>query len=69
MKPSLSIWQILPLPFLVLPSLFLLWLFLLWAWPALPARIRSHFGISSIGDYTSRDNTWLLTSALPLGIS
>lgn len=62
MKPSRSIWQILPLPFLVLPSLFLLW-----AWPALPARIPSHFGIGSIGDYTSRDNIWLLTSALPLG--
>lgn len=62
MKPSLSIWQVLPLPFLVLPSLFLLW-----AWPTLPARIPSHFGIGSIGDYTSRDNIWLLTSALPLG--
>jgi len=72
MKPSLSIWQILPLPFLVLPSLILLWLILLWlillwAWPALPARIPSHFGIGNIGDYTSRDNIWLLTSALPLG--
>lgn len=62
MKSSLSIWQLLSLPLLVLPSLYLFW-----AWPALPARIPSHFGIGSIGAYTSRDNIWLLTSALPVG--
>lgn len=61
MKSSLSIWQVLSLPLLVLPSLYLLW-----AWPALPARIPSHFGIGSIGTYTSRDNIWWLTSALPV---
>lgn len=62
MKPSLSIWQVLPLPLLVLPSLFLFW-----TWPALPARIPTHFGIGSISDYTRRDNIWLLTSVLPVG--
>jgi uncharacterized membrane protein len=62
MKISLSIWRLLTLPFLVLPTLYLLW-----AWPTLPAHIPSHFGIGHIGDYTSRDHIWLLTSALPVG--
>jgi uncharacterized membrane protein len=62
MKHSFSGWHLLTLPVLVLPTLYLLW-----AWPALPPRIPSHFGIGSIGDYTSRDHIWLLTSALPMG--
>jgi hypothetical protein len=62
MKPSPSIWRLLTLFVLVLPTLYLLW-----AWPSLPAHIPSHFGIGRIGDYTSRDHIWLLTSALPLG--
>lgn len=62
MKRSLSIWHLLTLPVLVLPTLYLLW-----SWPALPARIPSHFGIGHIGDYTNRDHIWLLTSALPVG--
>jgi uncharacterized membrane protein len=62
MKPSLASWRLLTLLVLVLPTLYLLW-----AWPSLPARIPSHFGIGHIGDYTSRDHIWLLTSALPVG--
>lgn len=62
MKLSSITWHLLALPVLVLPTLYLLW-----AWPTLPARIPSHFGIGHIGDYTSRDHIWLLTSALPLG--
>lgn len=62
MKPSPSIWHLLTFLVLVLPTLYLLW-----AWPSLPAHIPSHFGIGSIGNYTSRDHIWLLTSALPVG--
>jgi uncharacterized membrane protein len=62
MKISLSIWRLLTFLALVLPTLYLLW-----AWPTLPARIPSHFGIGHIGNYISRDHIWLLTSALPVG--
>ena len=63
MKRAFSVWQVLTWLLLVLPTLYLLW-----AWPALPARIPSHFGMGSIDDYTSRGRIWLLTSALPLGV-
>ncbi|TVT43275.1 DUF1648 domain-containing protein [Hymenobacter setariae] len=62
MKRSLSIWHLLSFLVLVLPTLYLIW-----AWPALPSRIPSHFGIGSIDNYTSRSHVWLLTSALPIG--
>jgi len=62
MKTSPTSWHLLTLLVLVLPTLYLLW-----AWPCLPARIPSHFSLGHIGDYTSRDHMWLLTSALPVG--
>lgn len=62
MKRSPSIWHLLTLLVLVLPTLYLLW-----AWPFLPAHIPFQFGIGHLGDYTSRDHVWLLTSALPIG--
>jgi uncharacterized membrane protein len=62
MKRLPSVWTLLTLLALGLPTFYLLW-----AWPALPARIPSHFGMGHIGDYTSRDHMWLLTSALPVG--
>lgn len=62
MQRSLSVWTLLTLLALLLPTFYLLW-----AWPALPAHIPSQFGMGHIGQYTSRDQMWLLTSALPLG--
>ena len=63
MKVSLSVWQVLTLLALVIPTLYLLW-----AWPALPARIPSHFGAGGVNGYVGRADAWLLTTALPLGI-
>jgi uncharacterized membrane protein len=62
MKRSLSVWPLLTFLVVHLPTLYLRW-----AWPSLPARIPTHFGIGHISNYTSRDQIWLLTSALPLG--
>lgn len=63
MKLSLSIWQVLTLVVLIIPTIYLAW-----AWPTLPARIPSHFGGDGIDGYTNRDDAWVLTTALPLGV-
>lgn len=62
MKRSPSAWTLLTLLALVVPTLYLFWV-----WPALPPRIPSQFGMGHIGNYTSREHMWLLTSALPVG--
>jgi uncharacterized membrane protein len=63
MKGSFSLWQGLTLLALLLPTAYLLW-----AWPTLPAYIPSHFGPDGIDGYTSRNDAWVLTTALPLGV-
>ncbi|WP_210521490.1 SdpI family protein [Hymenobacter terricola] len=65
MKKNLLPWQFLTLVVLVLPSIYLLKV-----WPALPDQVPSHFGLDGQANgYTSRNQLWLLTLALPLGVA
>lgn len=65
MKKTSSVWQVLTLGALGLPVLYQLY-----AWPALPARVPSHFDAAGqVNGYTSRGNLWLLTLALPWGMA
>ena len=64
MKKNLLPWQLLTLAALVLPVLYLLW-----AWPQVPVQVPMQYGLDGrVNSYGSRDNLWLLTVALPLGV-
>ena len=63
MKNNLLVWQLLTLVAVVIPSVYLAY-----AWAELPAQVPSHFGANGqVNGYTSRQNLWLFTLALPLG--
>ncbi|GAA3978860.1 SdpI family protein [Hymenobacter antarcticus] len=63
MKKNLLIWQVLTLVVLAIPSVYLGYV-----WAELPAQVPSHFGTNGqVNGYTSRQNLWLFTLALPLG--
>ena len=63
MNKNLLIWQMLTLVVLVVPSVYLGYV-----WAELPAQVPSHFGTNGqVNGYTSRQNLWLFTLALPLG--
>jgi uncharacterized membrane protein len=65
MKKNLLPWQLLMLVVVLAPSLYLAYL-----WPQLPTQIPTHFGTDGQPNgYTDRANMWLLTLALPLGMT
>lgn len=64
MNKHLLPWQLLTVAALLLPSGYLLAV-----WPDLPAQVPTHFGLNGRADgFTARENVWLLTLALPVGI-
>ncbi|MBD2716003.1 SdpI family protein [Microvirga sp. STR05] len=63
MKAHFSLWHLLTLLALVLPALYLAY-----TWPALPARIPTHFDIGgNANGYTDKANIWLTCLGLPVG--
>ena len=63
MKKSMLPWHLLTVAALLVPTLYLAY-----AWPQLPTQIPTHFGSSGINGYTAREDIWLETTALPLGV-
>ena len=64
MKNTLP-WQLLTLVVALLPVAYQCYV-----WPALPAEVPTHFGFDGqVNGYTHRDQLWLFTLALPVGLA